>query len=48
MKTYSIDENNNITVFATKEEGMGATGLAFTSQKELGKLTADWPVGRLL
>jgi hypothetical protein len=48
MKTFTIDEQNSITVFATKEEASGATGLAFCSQKELAKLTAEWPVGRFV
>jgi hypothetical protein len=48
MKTFTIDEQNNITVFATKEEATGSSGLAFSSQKELAKLTAEWPVGRFV
>ena len=46
MKTFTIDENNNITVFGSKEEATG--GLAFSSQKELGKLGAEWPVSRFI
>jgi hypothetical protein len=48
MKTFTIDENNNITVFATQAETNGVAGLAFSSQKELAKLTAEWPVGRFV
>ena len=48
MKTFTIDENNNITVLGTKEEATGANGLAFSSQKELAKLSAEWPVSRLI
>jgi Protein of unknown function (DUF3489) len=48
MKTFTIDENNNITVSGSKEEAAGASGLAFSSQKELAKLTAEWPVGRFV
>jgi Protein of unknown function (DUF3489) len=48
MKTFTIDETNNITVFAAKEEATGANGLAFSSQKELAKLTAEWPAGRFI
>jgi hypothetical protein len=48
MKTFTIDEQNSITVFATKEEAAGASGLAFGSQKELAKFTAEWPVGRFV
>jgi hypothetical protein len=46
MKTYTIDEQNNITAFGSQEEA--ATGLAFTSQKELAKLTAEWPISRFV
>jgi hypothetical protein len=48
MKTFTIDENNNITVFGGKEEAAGTSGLVFSSQKELAKLTAEWPVSRFL
>jgi hypothetical protein len=48
MKTFTLDEQNSITVFATKEEAAGAAGLLFSSQKELAKLTAEWPVGRFV
>jgi hypothetical protein len=48
MKTYTIDEQNNITVFGSKEEAAGATGLAFSSQDELAKLTAEWPISRFI
>lgn len=48
MKTFTIDEQNNITAFGSKEEAAGATGLAFSSQKELTKLSAEWPVSRLI
>jgi hypothetical protein len=48
MKTFTLDEQNSITVFATKEEAAGAAGLPFSTQKELAKLTAEWPVGRFV
>jgi hypothetical protein len=48
MRTFTIDEQNNITAFVTKEEAAAATGLTFSSQKELAKLTAEWPVGRFV
>jgi Protein of unknown function (DUF3489) len=49
MTTYTIDEQNNITAFATKEEAAGTTpALVFSSQKELAKLGADWPIGRFI
>jgi hypothetical protein len=50
MTMFTIDENNNITAFGSKEEAAGndSTALIFMSQKELSKLAADWPVGRLI
>ena len=50
MRTFTIDEQNNITAFATKDEAAGAstTALVFSSQKELAKLAADWPVSRFI
>jgi hypothetical protein len=48
MTTFTIDEQHNITAFATKEEAVGTNGSVFTSQKELGKLAAEWPVGRFV
>lgn len=48
MKTYTIDEQNNITVFGSKEDAAGTAGFAFSSQKELAKLTAEWPVSRFI
>jgi hypothetical protein len=41
MKTFTIDENNNITAFGSNEETAGAAGVAISSQKELAKLTAE-------
>lgn len=49
MKTFTIDEQDNITAFGSKEEATtGTAGLAFSSQKELTKLSAEWPVSRLI
>ncbi len=50
MRTFTIDNENNISVFATQEEATAATTTpfdSFTSQQELGKLAAVWPIGRL-
>ena len=50
MKTFTIDNENNISVFATHEEAAAATTTpsdSFTSPQELGKLAAAWPIGRL-
>ena len=47
MKTFTIDEQNNITAFGTEEEAAAATVTpfdSFTSQKNLAEI---WPpVGR--
>jgi hypothetical protein len=48
MTTFTIDSENTITVFATLEEARanGPADMTFTSEKELAKLTAAWPLGR--
>src|ERR1035437_5682282 len=51
MKTFTIDSDNNITIFAPEKQAKAtdATGTeAFTSQEELTKLAAEWPGGRLV
>src|ERR1035437_8902529 len=51
MRTFIIDSDNNITIFASQQQAKGtdATGTeAFTSQEELTKLAAAWPGGRLV
>ena len=51
MTTFTIDNDNNITAFATPEEAQDALALgaqAFTSQKELAKVTSEWPTARLV
>lgn len=51
MATFTIDSDNNITAFATPEEAQDLLALgahAFTSEKELAKLSADWPASRLI
>jgi Protein of unknown function (DUF3489) len=51
MKTFTIDSDNNITIFASEKQAKAtdATGTeAFTSQEELTKLAAEWPGGRLV
>src|ERR1700683_472641 len=47
MNTFTIDSDNNITAHA----GLAADAdksSSFTSQKELAKLTAAWPIARLV
>jgi hypothetical protein len=51
MKTFTIDTDNNITVFATREEAAATTATpfdTFASQKELAELAAAWPPERLV
>ena len=51
MKTYTIDANNNITVFASKKEAAAVSATPFdpfTSQSELAEVAADWPANRLV
>jgi hypothetical protein len=51
MKTFSIDSNNNISVFASKKEAAAASATPFdpfTSQEELAELAAAWPMSRLV
>jgi hypothetical protein len=50
MTSFTISSDNNITAFATPEgaqDSLALGALAFASQKELAKLAADWPTGRL-
>jgi hypothetical protein len=44
--TFTIDNENNITAFATKQEAGG--GESFSTQDELAGLAANWPANRLI
>ena len=50
MTTFTLDNDNAITAFAEYEDALnhrvGATDAAFASEKELAKLSADWPMAR--
>jgi hypothetical protein len=46
MKTYTIDAENSITAFATKQEA--GEGDSFSTQQELASLVAEWPTDRLI
>jgi hypothetical protein len=49
--TFTIDDNNNITAYASAEEASqgDAAGLVhFDSQPALAKLSADWPLSRFV
>jgi hypothetical protein len=51
MKTYTIDNENNISVFASKKEAAAASTTPFdpfTSQEELAELVAAWLASRLV
>jgi hypothetical protein len=50
MTTFTIETDNTITAFAALEDalnhGIGSTEGTFTSEKELAKLSAAWPIAR--
>ena len=49
MKTFTIDNDNNITVFASAEEAAAASITpfdTFTSRQDLADLLASWPAER--
>ena len=51
MRTFTIDSENNITAFATakKAKTSNQTGaVIFTTEDELAKLAAHWPIHRLV
>ena len=50
MTTFTIDSDNNITALTAEEVAAGFPNGAtpFTSDKELLRLTADWPAERLV
>lgn len=52
MTTFTIETDNTITAFAALEDalnhGIGSTEGTFTSEKELAKLSAAWPISRFV
>jgi hypothetical protein len=51
MKTFTIDNDNNITAFPTPDHAEAAVGVGaqpFTSQKQLAELASAWPPERLV
>src|SRR5271169_3773167 len=50
MRAFTIDAENNITVFRSMKEteGRGAGAETFTSAQELAALAAGWPGARLV
>lgn len=51
MKTFTIDSENNITVFASYKDAKTSEqedAVIFTTEEELVKLVAQWPTHRLV
>jgi hypothetical protein len=48
MKLFSIDRENNITVFGKRKDAESATGDTFHSETELNELVVAWPASRLV
>src|SRR3989337_4374741 len=51
MKTFTIDSETNITVFASYKEAKtsdATDAVIFTTEDELAKLAAHWPTHRLV
>jgi hypothetical protein len=50
MRTFTIDTDDNITVFASCEElgDLKAGTLSFANEEELARLAAGWPGSRLV
>jgi hypothetical protein len=51
MKTFTIDNDNNISVFASRKEAVTAATTPFdpfASASELAELAAAWPSSRLV
>src|SRR5450759_542134 len=51
MATFTINDDNNITVFASAEEAAqagDATAMQFDSQAAFAGVSADWPLTRFV
>jgi hypothetical protein len=51
MRTFTIDQENNITIFASEKQAKDSEGTeveAFTSQEELARLAGAWSGERLV
>jgi hypothetical protein len=51
MKTFTIDTDNNISVFTSKKEAAAASATPFdpfASQSERAELATEWPMSRLV
>src|SRR5258708_32447670 len=50
MKTFTIDETNNISAWASQKQAAEGAPIAerFGSQSDLAELAANWPSGRIV
>jgi hypothetical protein len=51
MATFTINDDNNITVFTSAEEAAqagDATAIQFDSQAAFARVSADWPLSRFV
>jgi hypothetical protein len=48
LTTFTIDSENGITSFGTKQQAESAQGEDFSTERELLDLAAIWPVNRLI
>jgi len=51
MKTFTIDDDNNISLYANQHDAVASSGNpfeSFTSEGELAALGATWPAERLV
>src|SRR5947209_7670967 len=48
MTTFTIDADNSITAFGTKQEAESVQGESFSTQQELAELAGKWPANRLV
>ena len=48
MKTFTIDTDNNITAYTSREAAGNDAGERFSSEEELATVAEDWPGTRLI
>src|SRR4030081_3734436 len=48
MTTFTIDVDDSITAFGTKQEADGVQGESFGTQQELAELAGKWTANRLV
>ena len=47
MTTFTIDTDNNITAYAATPDNPNQAE-TFSTEKDLAKITAEWPASRLM